>query len=68
MRKFEIKKVNSRDKIDALSNISALTFTGLDPSEESLKQVIGWLDNHSVNGRFVKNVLEIEKSNGINSH
>lgn len=47
MKKFEIKKIKSKKEIDALSNVSALTFIGLDPNNKSLEQAIKWLNNHN---------------------
>lgn len=47
MKKFEIKKIKSKKEIDALSNVSAFTFTGLDTSKESLKQAVNWLNGHN---------------------
>lgn len=44
---FEIKKIRSKKEIDALSNVSALTFTGLDISKKSLEQAVKWLSGHN---------------------
>lgn len=44
---FEKIEVTTKEKLDELYNSSALTFTGVSAEEESIKDLIDWLKEHS---------------------
>ena len=47
---MNIVNITKKEQLDRLYNQSALTWEGLTPTEENLKDVIAWLDMHGAIG------------------
>ena len=62
--KINRKVIDSKEKLDELYKGSALTFTGVDDSEESINAMIKWLKQYTdVSDPFTINVIKGETMN-----
>lgn len=46
MTEFKINQIKTKEQINELINVSALTFEGMGTEEENLQEIIGWLEEH----------------------
>lgn len=72
---MKIINVSTKEQLDALYNQSALTWEGMDTSEENLNDIKNWLDNHGailenteptfhiISGELINNTYRLSGTN-----